>query len=397
MSADRYFGMDIHKRQIVVAAVNNQQQQVYAPEKVDIQQFETWSRTHLRSTDHVAMEATTNSWAFHDQLKPIVKCVCVANTYKLKLITSSSTKTDKHDALVLAQLSAAQLLPMVWIPPQYVRDLRDYTQHRAQLIQQRTAAKNRLHSILHRHNLGSPDGSPFKQANQDWWEKLPLSAPDQLQIRHCWSMIDYYNQLISETEAAISELSISDAWQDAMTYMMQLPGIGLYTGMTILAAIGDIKRFPDSQKLVGYSGLGARVHASGNTYYTGKISKEGRRELRTALISSAWIAVRFSDHWRTVFQALAKRIGKHKAITAIARKMLVAIWHILTKRELDRNADPEAIARSLMTWSSLHHLAHLRGQQRLEFVRQRLELLGILNQVPSFRANGRIHSLTSLP
>lgn len=80
-----------------------------------------------------------------------------------------------------------------------------------------------------------------------------------------------------------------------MTLLMQLPGIGLYTGMTILAAIGDISRFPSPQQLVGYAGLGARVRASGESYRTGKISKRGRRELRFALIASAWVAVRWSD------------------------------------------------------------------------------------------------------
>ncbi|HEY5731974.1 MAG TPA: transposase [Anaerolineales bacterium] len=127
MLAERYIGIDIHKRQVVVAAVDEQQRQLFAPEKVLVQQFEKWARTHLRPTDHVAMEATTNSWAFHDRLEPIVKSISVANTFKLKLIASSSRKTDKHDALVLARLSAAQLLPTIWIPPQHVRDLRNFT------------------------------------------------------------------------------------------------------------------------------------------------------------------------------------------------------------------------------------------------------------------------------
>ena len=141
MLADRYIGMDVQK-------------------------FETWAITHLRATDHVALEATTNSWAFHDKLEPIVKSVCVANTFKLKLISSSSIKTDKHDALALARLSAAQLLPNVWVPPQHVRELRNFTDHRSQLIQERTAAKNRLHTVLHRNNLCLPEGNPFKIANQ---------------------------------------------------------------------------------------------------------------------------------------------------------------------------------------------------------------------------------------
>jgi transposase len=395
MLADRYIGIDVHKRQVVVAAVNEQQQQLFAPEKVVIQQFKQWVRTHLRATDHVAIEATTNSWAFYDALEPIVKCVSVANTFKLKMIASSSTKTDKYDALVLARLSAAQLLPTVWIPPQHVRDLRNFTQHRSQLIQERSAAKNRLHAILHRYNLDLPDGNPFKLGNKPWWKDLPISNADQMQIHHYWMTIEHLNELLAETEAAIAEQSVSENWCNALTYLMQLPGIGLYTGMTILAAIGDIQRFSNADKLVGYSGLGARVHASADHYYTGKITKEGRSELRAALIASAWVAVRWSDHWRGLFQPLAKRIGKQKAITAIARKLLVVIWHVLSNHELDRDAQPVAIARSLMSWSSAHHITKITQQSRLAFVKQRLELLGILRNVSSFQANGRVQHLSN--
>jgi hypothetical protein len=132
-------------------------------------------------------------------------------------------------------------------------------------------------------------------------------------------------------------------------------------------------------------------------YYTGKISKQGRRELRAALVASAWVAVRWSDHWRSVFSELASRIGKQKAIVSIARRMWIVIWHVLTKKEVDRHADPQAIARSMMTWCSAHHLARSKGLHRLEFVRQRLDQLGILEQVSSFRANSRAHYLTINP
>ena len=92
-----------------------------------------------------------------------------------------------------------------------------------------------------------------------------------------------------------------------------------------------------------------------------------------------------------------KRPGKQKAIVAIARKIFVVIWHVLTKAELDHHAQPVAIARSLMTWSSAHHLAQSQRKPRIEFVRERLELLGILDQVTSFQANRRSHSLIPNP
>jgi hypothetical protein len=84
---------------------------------------------------------------------------------------------------------------------------------------------------------------------------------------------------------------------------------------------------------------------------------------------------------------------KQKAITAIARKLLVVIWHVLSKRELDHRAQPAAIARSMMTWSSTRHLTQVTRQSRLELVTQRLELLGILASVASFQTNGRVHQL----
>ena len=394
MSPNRYVGLDIHKRQVTIAAVDDQQQVVLPPQKVLIQDFSTWIQKHLNPDDHLALEATTNAWEFHDQLCDHVAEVAVANSCKIKLISASASKTDKQDALVLAKLLAAHLLPTVWVPPQSVRELRLLTQHRTQLVSQRNALKNQLHALLHRHNLTLPDQSnPFGHPQENWWAKLSLSPCEHLQVRHFWLSLHHLSTLIEETETQIARLSVTETWDEPLTRLIQIPGIGLYSGMTILAAIGEINRFPSAQQLVGYAGLGARVHDSADTHRGGKISKQGRRELRTTLIVSAWSAVRWSLHWRVQFQALAKRIGKYKAITAIARKLLVTIWHVLTKRQPDRHADPQATARSLMNWASLHHLARSLGIHRLTFVRQRLELLGLLDCVSDFRANGRSHFL----
>jgi hypothetical protein len=115
MTSSRYVGLDIHKRHVMVAAVNAHQDLVLTPQKVAIDYFPSWAKTHLQASDHVALEATSNSWVLHDQLKPLVKTVAVANTFQLKLISASAAKTDKQDALVLAKLLAANLLPAVWL------------------------------------------------------------------------------------------------------------------------------------------------------------------------------------------------------------------------------------------------------------------------------------------
>ncbi|MBU0492393.1 MAG: transposase [Chloroflexi bacterium] len=97
--------------------------------------------------------------------------------------------------------------------------------------------------------------------------------------------------------------------------------------------------------------LGASVHDSGQTHQTGHITKQGRKDLRWALVQAAWTAVNHDPHWHTQFERLAARPGKPKAIVAIARKLLVVVWQVLTQRAADRHADPDRVARKLMVWS----------------------------------------------
>ena len=101
--------------------------------------------------------------------------------------------------------------------------------------------------------------------------------------------------------------------------------------MTLLGAIGDITRFPSAQKLVGYAGLGAQVHDSGQKRWSGGITKSGRRDLRRVMVDAARHAVKAHGHWKQQFARLEPRIGRPKALVAIARKLLVAVWHILSK------------------------------------------------------------------
>jgi hypothetical protein len=168
-------------------------------------------------------------------------------------------------------------------------------------------------------------------------------------------------------------------------YLLQLPGIGLITAMTILSAIGEIERFPTAKKLVGYAGLGAKVHSSGQTHRTGGITKQGRRELRRVLIEAAWTAVRYDQHWQEQFERLAYRIGREKAIVAIARKLLVIIWHVLTAKVADRRADPQQVARYFIHWGRQLRVKTTLGIKASEFARQQLDRLELgqeLERVP---------------
>jgi transposase len=217
---------------------------------------------------------------------------------------------------------------------------------------------------------------------------LSLSRAEQLRVRHELAHIQHLSTLLAEVETEIAHLSVEEPWSNQLAFVMQLPGVGLLSGMTILSAIGDIHRFPSASQLVGYSGLASSVHDSGKTHRTGKITKQGRRELRATLVECAWSAVRYSPYWRAIFERLAHRIGKQKAIVAVARKLLVVIWHVLTNQRSDRQADPQAVARSLMKWASRRRLATSIGLSRPAFVWRELDRLGLGPHMKHFEYTG---------
>jgi transposase len=244
--------------------------------------------------------------------------------------------------------------------------------HRQRLVKMRTMTHNRLHSVVHRNNLLPPEGGFFADKNRSWWESLSLSPVEKLQTSQNLAMLDRLESLIAEVDQELARLSTSSPWSEQAPYLLQLPGFGLINAMTILSAIGDITRFPTSKKLVGYAGLGGSVHDSGQSHFTGPITKQGRKELRWALVEAAWIAVEHHPFWKQEFHKLNHHMKTTKAIVAIARRLLVAIWHVMSERIADRKADPEMVAFKLMKWSwQLNDLLR-GGLTTRQFVRYQL-------------------------
>lgn len=179
----RFVALDVHKRYIVVGAIDGEQNVLLRPRRVPIEDLEGWASSHLQPTDAVVLEATGNAWYLCDLLRPLVMSVTVAHPLLVKLIASTKVKTDARDTLSLARLLAAGLIPEVWVPPEEVRELRALVSHRQRLVRQRTQARNRLHGVLHRHNLLPPGKEPFGKVHRGWWETLELPVTEKLRVR----------------------------------------------------------------------------------------------------------------------------------------------------------------------------------------------------------------------
>jgi transposase len=146
-------------------------------------------------------------------------------------------------------------------------------------------------------------------------------------------------------EAEVERQSLGERWSKQAVWLLQLSGFGVVISMTVLSAIGDGSRFESARKLVGYAGLGAGVHDSGKEHIEKRITKSGRKELRWALAEAAWRAIRLSPYWKEQYEKYLKRLREpNQAIVVVARKLLIAVWHVLTREEIDRHANEEDLA-----------------------------------------------------
>jgi transposase len=257
------------------------------------------------------------------------------------VIAEAKVKTDKVDAEILAQLLAADFLPAVWVPDPSTDHLRHLVFHRRGLVQQRTQAKNRVHSILHRNLLAPEVSDLFGKKGREYLAAAELPAPERELLEADLRVIDFLGVEIAASERSIAKAVLEDA---VVRRLMTIPGLSFPSAAALRAAIGDIKRFKSASHLVSYFGLNPSVHQSGMKAYTGAISHQGRSHARSVCVEAAHLLARTPGPFRAFFERLKRRKPYNVAITAVARKLAVLVWHMLTKNE-DYNYSPPALTR----------------------------------------------------
>jgi transposase len=346
---ERYIAIDIHKEYALVGGQNARQDWVIQPRRIGIEKFGEWAAMNLRTGDAVVLETTTNVWDIYDIVASLVNYVVVAHAGGVRQIAEARVKTDKKDIERLLRLLIADIVPEVWVPPAHVRELRGMISYRHRLVKMSTMIRNRLQSLIHRHNLtaaGVPKGALTDQA---WWEMQQLSGLEKMQIRQELAMLEEIGRHKAEVDAELGRQSLGERWSKQAMRLLQLSGFGVVLSMTVLSAIGDVSRFESAKKLVGYAGLGAGVHDSGKEHIEKRITKSGRKELRWALVEAAWRAIRISPYWKEQYEKYLRRMRKpNQAIVVIARKLLVAVWHVLSKEETDVHVSEEELAYKML-------------------------------------------------
>ena len=379
----RYIALDIHKEYVLAGGMNARQEWMLPPRRIEISKFGEWAQKNLCESDAVVIETTTNVWDIYDMVAPLVGHAVVAHAGGVRQIAEARVKTDKEDVKRLIRLLIADILPEVWVPPQPVRELRGLISYRQRLVKTGAVFRNRLQSLLHSHNLVLPEEGLLSQA---WWDQQEkISELEKLQIGQELALLAQIEKHKAEVDQELGKQSLGEVWGKQAMRLMQLPGMGVVIAMTVLSAIGEIQRFEDANHLVGYSGLGAGVHDSGQEHIEKRITKSGRKELRWAMIEAAWRAVRMSPYWKEQYEKFFHRMRREsQAIVVVARKLLVAVWHVLSKEETDIHASEEDLAYKmlLLSWSLSEDVR--LGLTYKQFAKYALMKLGVETDITRF-------------
>jgi len=295
----------------------------------------------------VVIEACLLAGWVHDLCHELGLPCHVANTaseaWKFK---HTKRKTDRDDALRLAQLFALGQLPTVTVPPPATRQWRALIAARQSLIGRRVSIQNRIRALLVGQGLAAPRGRKA-------WTKLGLEGLAQLAqpLADCaadalWrgllelglTELRQVQALADQTEARLDQLAQANA---DVQLVETVPGVGARTAEAIVAHLHEPGRFDNGKQVSAYVGLVPRQYQSGELDRKGRITRRGPALLRKLLVECAWSMLRYNAWAREVYLRLSKgKSHKKQAIVALARKLLVRCWAMLRDHTPWR-AEPE--------------------------------------------------------
>jgi len=264
----------------------------------------------------------------------------------VKAIAHAHVKTDKVDAGTLASLHAAGYLPEIWTPDVATERMRRLVARRYQVVRHRTRIKNEVHSILHAHLIPKcPHADLFNGRGRAWLMRQPVPGDERVAIERHVRELDRLAEDLAILDREIAESTLVDP---AIRRLLTITGVNLTVAAGLMAAIGEISRFKSPQKLVSYFGLNPRVRQSGlGAAHHGRISKVGRSHARAMLVEAAWAAAKAPGPLHAFFVRVRARRGHQVAAVAVARKLAVLVWHMLTKEKDYLWARPSLVAHKM--------------------------------------------------
>lgn len=330
----RIIGFDAHPDLFSAAALGGTETDAsieWIHDRHPLPGLEKWAQRHLRAGDIVVLEASGNSFAIASRLHAVGCTALVLESAQAGKIRDNFCNDDKHSAVKLARVYASGLAKEVWQPDAVVREHRTVLFAYRNATKDATRLKNRLRSWLNEYcvrlpkgtRLSQPSGQTTALAQRDW-SAMQRTLLAQM-FTQLWAALAQQKQL---EKLMVAELVARPAWAQ----LWRLMGVRHRVAFALMALIGEVHRFATAKKLVGYFALSPRKEQSGNDPKGRErgLGRAGRGDARAMLIQSAHNAL--NQRGSPLHQwgwKLALRKHRNQAVAAVARKLVVAIWHLL--------------------------------------------------------------------
>lgn len=335
-NANSYIGVDLHKKTCFITIMDEAGKIKKQTEiSTDTDKVSKFFSRHTEAS--VAVESTMNWMPFYENLESLGCSVVLSNPLATKAIAAARIKNDKVDSKILADLLRTNLLPLSYVQPRKIRDLKELIRQRVAYVELRTRIKNKIHSVLFKNNLKHDFTHLYGKAGMIWLRQLELRDIYRQEMDRYLITLDLLDKQIEELSAAIMETAKAD--YDCQL-LMTIPGISYFTALTIKSEIGDIARFKSAGKLCAYAGLIPSTYASADKVRFGRITKRGSKWLRRALVDAITSGSRHPSRLCFMYRRLKKSKGTGKAKVATARKLATIIFAMLTDKQPFREFAP---------------------------------------------------------
>ncbi len=328
----RFIGADLHKKsitfcvvEIVAGKINMlKRQRLSCRETERIEQFLTSQKPH-----QLVVEATIGYEWFATLAEKTSERVVLAHAGKLRVIAESTRKTDKIDAYVLAEFLARDMIPEAWRPTPRVRQHRSLVRRRHKVQGRITSIKNTMRGILTRYNADRKD--LFTHLGRLETRQLDLLEQESWLLEDLWEDLHQVTERRKKLEVRLRKFAdtASQREVEARAVLATMPQVGPVTIETVLAELGDWRRFHNADAVASFAGLDPGVRESDGRRKNLRLTKAGSPLLRWAMIQLAHRLKQSSPRWERLFEQISKRSGKKKATCAIARRLLLVIYAML--------------------------------------------------------------------
>lgn len=334
-----YVGVDVHKITYYVALLNEDGLRL---------EFSTPAEPHglLSKLSEMGLEILSLAhetgptgfglaWLCQELGVPVV----VAAASKIPRPVSLGGKTDRLDAMKLAEFLAKGILKTVAIPTREEFSFRELERRRQQLIRRRAKLKQNIKSFLLKNGLSTP-GAPkrWPQAEVEALKKRDLgNAYLQVTLESYLSELELFNSEITKLRRILHQEAIRLGKGVMIQNIRTIPGVGETVAHTFVAEIFRPERFERAEEICAYVGLAPIISQSGQSQGRARLGKTGQDYLRSILVEAAWVSISYDSYFRDFYARIRGKTNlSQKAIAAVARKLLTIIWRVAVENRAYR-------------------------------------------------------------